>query len=342
MTIPPDDVHRILCIKPRGIGDIVLSTIVLDNLTAFFRDARIDYLTEGFAADAVRDLPQVHEVITMDRGDSLLSVIRKVRRRRYDLLLDLWSNPRSAQITFLSGARFRVGYGYRGRRYAYNLRGTAERGSGHSAEHNLALLAPIGVPVVSRRIHYAVRPDEAQRAKTWLTRRFGDRPVVGLVPSGGWPSKRCPPSTWIALGQALRLRYDPGFVVLWGPGDEADAAGIVDGLHAVLAPPTSVPSMAGFLAGCSLVIANDSGPMHIAAALDIPTIGLFGPTDPTRHGPYGPRGRVVIKRDLHCIICNALTCPYGHECFLQLPVDDLLARAGELDAAYGIFRGTAR
>ncbi len=342
VTLPPNDVHRILCIKPRGIGDIVLSTIVLDSLAAAFPGTEIDYLTEAFAADAVRDLPQVHGVITTGRGESIFSVIRKVRRRRYDLVLDLWSNPRSAQITFLSGARFRTGFAYRGRRYAYNLPGTAERGDHHSAEHNLELLAPLGVPVVSRRIHYAVLPDEAQHARAWCAERSGGKPVVGLVPSGGWASKRCPPSTWIAIGEALRRRYDPWFLVLWGPGDEADAAAIVSGLGAALAPPTTVRAMAAFLGTCALVVANDSGPMHIAAALGVPTIGLFGPTDPSHHGPYGPRGAVVIKRDLHCIICDKLTCPYGHECMLQLPVDDLLARVEELNTGNGIFPGTGR
>jgi ADP-heptose:LPS heptosyltransferase len=339
VTFFPGDVHHILCIKPRGIGDIVLSTIILDNLSAFFHDATIDYLTEGFAADAVRDLPQVHEVIEMGKGTSLLTVVRAVRKRRYDLVIDLWSNPRTAQITFLSGARYRVGFSYRGRRYAYNLPGTAERGRHHSAEHNLELLIPLGVPVVSRRIQYVVRPEEIQRARGWCEEHFGDRPIIGLVPSGGWASKRCEASTWIAVGRALRQRYDPAFLVLWGPGDETDAAAIVSGLGATLAPPTSVRAMAAFLRTCALVIANDSGPMHVAAALLVPTIGIFGPTDPALHGPYGSRSAVVIKRDLHCIICNALVCPYGHECMLQLPVGDLCARVEELDAAGRIFPG---
>jgi lipopolysaccharide heptosyltransferase II len=330
-------VQHILCIKPRGIGDIVLSTILLDNLAAHYTGARIDYLTEAFAADAVRDLPQVHQVLTIDPGESIFSVIRKVRRQRYDLVMDLWSNPRSAQITFFSGARYRSGYAYRGRRYAYNLPGTADRGSHHSAEHNLELLLPLGVPVVSRRIHYTVLPDELQRARQWCSERFRNHAVVGLIPSGGWPSKRCPPPTWIAIGRALQQDYDVRFLVLWGPGDETDAAAIVGGLDAVLAPPTTVRAMAAFLSTCSLVIANDSGPMHIASALGIPTIGVFGPTDPAHHGPYGPRGAVVSKQDLHCIVCNRLTCPYGHECMVQLPVEQLLARVAALDARQPLF-----
>ena len=82
--------------------------------------------------------------------------------------------------------------------------------------------------------------------------------------------------------------------------------------------------MGGFIKNCSIVLANDSGPMHIAAALNIPTLGIFGPTNPKAHGPYSENSSYVIKEDLFCIICNLLECPYHHECMLQLPVDNVL------------------
>lgn len=332
MKIPREEIRRILCIKPRGIGDIVLSTIVLESLAAAYPSAVIDYLTEDFAADAVRNTPLVNDVVGIKTRESVLRTAWRVRKRRYDLVIDLWSNPRSAQITLLSGARYRVGYAYRGRKYAYNILGTGERGDHHSAEHNLQLLKPLGIEVVSRRIHFSTLPEDDAAATQWIFARFGRRPVIGIVPSGGWPSKRCPPATWIAICQGLMQRYHPAFLVLWGPGDENDAAAISKGagLDIALAPPTPVRLMAAFLKMCTLVIANDSGPMHIAAALDVPTIGIFGPTDPGKHGPLGPNAGFVIKTDLHCSVCNKLECPYGHECMTQLPVEALLAKAEAL------------
>ena len=85
--------------------------------------------------------------------------------------------------------------------------------------------------------------------------------------------------------------------------------------------------MSALINNCSLIIANDSGPMHISAALGIPTLGLFGPTDPKKHGPYSENSNYVIKSDLHCIICNKLTCPYNHECMKELPIDEVLMKA---------------
>jgi ADP-heptose:LPS heptosyltransferase len=332
MKIPRDEIHRILCIKPRGIGDIVLSTIVLDSLAAAFPTATVDYLTEEFAAAAVRNLPLVSEVLGMGKNASVFSTAWRIRKRKYDLVIDLWTNPRSAQITFLSGARYRVGYAYRGRKYAYTILGTGERGSHHSADHNLELLKALDIPVVSRTIHFATRLEDDATARQWLSGRFGQRPIVGIVPSGGWASKRCTPGTWIAICKILAQKYRPAFVVLWGPGDEKDAAEILRGVtdDIELAPATSIGLMAAFLKSCSLVIANDSGPMHIAAALGVPTIGLFGPTDPRHHGPLGPNSGYVVRSDLHCIMCNRLQCPYGQECMTQLPLDALSAKVEEL------------
>ena len=128
MKINPAEIKKILCIKPRGIGDIVLSTIILENLHNHFPNAKIDYLTEHFAKYSVANNPLVNKVLTMHKAEFAIKVAWKIRKEKYDLLIDLWSNPRSAQITFFSGVKYRVGFAYRGRKYAYNILGTSEKG----------------------------------------------------------------------------------------------------------------------------------------------------------------------------------------------------------------------
>ncbi|HEX9658550.1 MAG TPA: glycosyltransferase family 9 protein [Bacteroidota bacterium] len=332
MSVPlihPEEIHNILCIKPRGIGDIVLSTIVLENLAAHFPDASIDYLTEDFAKPAVESHPLVRRVHTMRKTEFVGAVAWRLRREKYDLVVDLWTNPRSAQITLLSGARYRVGYAYRGRKYAYNLLATKERGEVHSAEHNLELLRPIGVPIVSKKIQFVVRPEDEEGAKRfWVRQKNHSNPIAAIVPGGGWASKRCDPTKWIEIALALHKNFEVQLLILWGPGDEVDAEAIQKGLGeaALLAPKTTVGEMAGFMKMCALVLANDSGPMHISAAMGIPTIGIFGPTDPAKHGPYSTTSAFVHKADLHCIVCNHLECPYDHECMKDLSVRSVLEK----------------
>ncbi|MDO8550998.1 MAG: glycosyltransferase family 9 protein, partial [Ignavibacteria bacterium] len=128
MNIQQSSIKKILIIKPRGIGDVVLSTILLDNYKAHFKNATIDYLTEPFAKPAVEHLPDVNKVLTMKRDEFPLKAALTVRKEKYDLLIDSWVNPRTALITFLSGVKYRVGFAYRGRKYAYNILATSERG----------------------------------------------------------------------------------------------------------------------------------------------------------------------------------------------------------------------
>jgi lipopolysaccharide heptosyltransferase II len=328
MIIKKSEIKKILCIKPRGIGDIVLSTIVLDNLIAHFPSVKIDYLTEHFAKSAVENNPLVNKVITIDKKEFPLKAALKIRKEKYDMILDLWSNPRSAQITFLSGVKYRVGFAYRGRKYAYNFLATSSKGEHHSAEHNLELLKAIDVPIVSKKIHYYVDDKDDIAAKDFIKKNFrGDKKIMGIIPSGGWPSKRCDASKWVEIGKAITEKHNVGFLILWGPGDEKDANYIkVNLANSVLASKTTVSEMSGFIKNCNIILANDSGPMHIAAALNIPTLGIFGPTNPKAHGPYSENSTYIIKEDLFCIICNLLECPYHHECMLQLPIDNILKK----------------
>jgi lipopolysaccharide heptosyltransferase II len=327
------EIKKILLIKPRGIGDIVLSTIVLDNLSSYFPASEIHYLVEEFAKQSVENNPLIKKIHTMQKTEFAYSVARRIRKEKYDLIIDMWSNPRSAQITFLSGAKHRVGYSYRGRRYAYNIKANSGRGDVHSAEHNLELLKAIDVPITSKNIHYHINENSQEKADTFFQEsKLINKTIIGIIPSGGWESKRCDAEKWIEICRELIRQFDVSLLLLWGPGDEIDVEKIKVKLknEIVLSPETDVDEMAALINNCDLIIANDSGPMHIAAALDVPTLGLFGPTDPKNHGPYNTNSDYIIRDDLHCIICNKLTCPYDHECMKELPADEVMLKVDQL------------
>ncbi|HSR17960.1 MAG TPA: glycosyltransferase family 9 protein [Ignavibacteriaceae bacterium] len=320
MHIKREQINKILIIKPRGIGDVVLSTIVLDNLVIRFPSAIIDYLTEEFARPVLENNPLVNKILIMGKSEFSLKVAWRIRKEKYDMILDLWSNPRTAQITFFSGAKYRVGFAYRGRKYAYNIKASEERGEHHSAEHNLELLKAIDVPIISKKIHCYVSELNIELGRESLNKNLNGITAVGIIPSGGWPSKRCDAIKWVEICKTIKNKYDVVFLILWGPGDEIDAEFIYKNLpdETILAPQTDLSAMMGLIKNCDMIIANDSGPMHIAAALGIPTLGIFGPTNPKAHGPYSENSAYVLKEDLFCIICNRLECPYHHECMLQL------------------------
>jgi len=323
------NIKKILIIKPRGIGDVVLSTILLDNLKSHFKNATIDYLTEPFAKPAVEHLKDITKVLTMRRDEFPLNVALKIRKEKYDLLIDSWVNPRSALISFLSRVKYRVGFAYRGRKYAYNILATSERGGDHhSAEHNLELLKPLGVPIISKRIQFNVPDNEIKKAENFLSRLLPqNKTVVGILPAGSWPSKKFDKVRWVDICKIIKEKYNVVFLLLWGPGDKDDAEFIHNYFpeDSLMIPDTNLILMSAFIKQCEIIIANDSGPMHIAVALGIPVLGIFGPTDPKGHGPYSANSSYVIKEDLFCIICNRLECPYNHECMKDLPDQKILS-----------------
>ena len=334
MKIDQTEIKKILCIKPRGIGDIILSTIVLENLRTAFPKAEIHYLTEEFAKRAVENNPFVSKILTYNKSESIFSIIKKVRSEKYDLVLDLYSNPKTAQITFFSGAKYRAGYNKKGRRYAYNFIGQLGTMGKHAAEDNLVLLDTLNIPIISKNIFYQTTEEEKKFAGKFLSDKINkdEFRLIGIIPSGGWESKRCDASKWIEICNEIQKNIKTKFIILWGPGDEKDAREISDGVNPtpLITPETSFGELSALIEQCDLVIANDSGPMHAAAALGIPTIGIFGPTNPENHKPFSTNSDFMIKSDLFCIICNKLVCPYNHECMLELDPKEFVIKAKKL------------
>jgi len=331
MKIDKEYVKKILVIKLRGIGDVVLSTIIFDSLQENFPDAKIDFLTEKASFPVLENLPQINDVIEFNRKSTIerLKLFPKIRAKKYNLVLDLFSNPATAQLTFLSGAHYRIGFPYRGRKYAYNLFGPSERGKFHAGLLHLEVLKAFGVEISSQRLYFNLGNNAYPFVNQYVSLiDIMDNLVVGLIPSGGWSSKRCEPEKFAEIGDKIAEKYGAKILILWGPGDLNDAEKIrtIMKYKAVLAPKSSLREMGALISRCSFVIANDSGPMHIATALDIPVLSLHGPTDPKLQGPLGDKHEWIRLEGLDCIGCNLLECPKKHECFTQLPVGDVIKK----------------
>lgn len=325
---PKPDLHhvrRILVIKLRAIGDVLLSTIVLPNLRAAFPDAQIDFLTEAPARSVVEGHPALdHAIIFHPAKDSIIRLFVKLHRIRYDLVIDLFCNPRSAQMCFATRAAIRAGYPFRGRAWAYTSHVTQRSGEIHNTEFNLDALRHLGIPIVERRVSMPCSAEDAAWADAVIAPlRATGRRIVALNPSGTWQTKRWPLGKFAALADLL-VREDGVLpLLLWGPGEESDIQEIETLMHerAYRPPPSTLPQLAALLARCDAMISNDAGPMHIGAAVGIPVLGIFGPTNPLLQGPFNPRSTWVRREDLECIACNKTSCAIGTVCMTDLTVD---------------------
>ncbi len=335
MKLDKSKINKILCIKLRGIGDVILSTVVFDNLRKEFPNATIDYLTEPPSKAALEKLSFLNEIILYKKKQFFggLKTIAKIFFNNYDLVLDFYSNPRTAMITFFSRAKYRAGFPYRGRTYAYNLFGPTERDKFHAAQLHLEYLKNIGIKAESSNLHFGLDEKDISLAEVFYKNNFGENDfVVVLSPSGGWESKKCDASKFVEIAEAVHQKYHAKFLILWGPNDRDDAIVIQKDLKdtAVLAPNTTIREGAAFMKLAKLVIANDSGPMHISTAVGTPTLSIHGPTNPNLQGPFGDKHESIRLEELDCIGCNLLKCPRKHECFLELPIAKVIEKVDHL------------
>jgi ADP-heptose:LPS heptosyltransferase len=322
-----DPVKKILLIKLRAIGDVLLSTAVLPDLNAAFPGAEIDFLTEKFCAGVLSGNPFISSVLAFDpKAESGGSLIRRVRKNRYDVVIDLFGNPRSAVVTLLSGARLRVGYRFNWRRLCYNRVVEPRGGEVHNVEFNRDALRRLDVPAGEGRPLFPIDAVTEAFAGEFLAAHnpAGGRIVV-LNPGGGWISKRWRPAQFAALGRRISEGDGSRILVVWGPGEEAEANGVgaAIGPAAIVAPPTTLKQLGSFLKRASVLVTNDSGPMHIAAALGVPVVAIFGPTVPKLQGPVFTEAEVVTLASLECLGCGYTLCPIGNPCMIDLPVEDV-------------------
>ncbi len=333
-AIETSKIRRILVIKLRAVGDVLLSTIVLRSLRAAFPSADIDFMTEPPAKDLLTGNPDISRVIVYDRNTKgPLRYLLDVRRTRYDLVIDLFGNPRTAVLALASAAPYRIGFDFRGRRYAYTHRVHSRGDRVHNTQFNLDALEAVGIPIVDRSVPFRFSPADAEYVDKFLRGHSPEgTPLVAINAGGGWYTKRWALDRFAALADRLEERYSVGIVLPWGPGQKTEVEELSRMMMhpPLIPPPTTLTQLGALFRRCAFVVSNDSGPMHIAAAVGTPVLGIYGPTNPTLQGPYGKNHVVVRREGLECLGCNLTKCPIGHPCMKELSVETVWGAVEDL------------
>lgn len=358
MDSDPTRPSRILIVRLSALGDVVHALPLLDALRRAHPGAHIGWLVEDRAASLLVGHPQIDRVWVAPRSEAsrllrrgrllaaagvLLRFVRELRAARYALTIDVQSNGRSSALAWASGARRRIGFSsVYAKEWAPWL--STERVSPdrrlHKVARNLELLGPLGVDTRGARPRLAI--SEAARARARERTASLGRPRVALHPgvSGFGAIKQWEPARFARTARRLAEEHGACCIVTWGPGERELAEGVVaaSGGAARLAPRTdSILELAALYELCDLVVGGDTGPLHLAAALGVPVVGLYGPKDPEIYGPWdgrtGQRARAV-RRPVHCSPCRRRTCP-NVICMPAIQVDDVVAAAREALAESG-------
>jgi heptosyltransferase III len=321
------EIKKILLIKLRGIGDVLLSTPVIENLRKRFPDAQIDFLTEPPSKDIISDNPFLSNSLIFGRYQKgVLKFILDLRKAKYDLIIDLFGNPRSAIMTFLANSKYRVGYSYRNRRYAYNILLKSESDLLHNIDFNLYVLKALDIPVNDRNLNIFIKEKDKIFAEKFFKDNFSNANlVIGINAGGGWETRMWGFHKFAELSDRLIENFGAKILLFWGPGEEYIYQRIRESMHyePVIAPITNLKEMSALYRRCSFVVSNNSGPMHIADASGTPILGIFGPTSPFHQGPVGKDCITMVKEGLDCLGCSLLKCPIGNICMTGLSVDEV-------------------
>ena len=326
--IDPNRIRKILIIKPSAFGDIVHTLPVLNALHGRFPHAQIDWVVGHGLHTFLEGHAMIHRlwVIKKDEWKKLrrlnetLTEIRELtaglRAEKYDVALDLSGLLRSGLIAFVSGAAIRLGFeeSDEGSPLFYTHKIKGDMGI-HAVDRYLKLAAVLGCELGT--VDYPFAP---YNSSTEVCQKIPERYAL-LSPSAGKPANQWPAERFGALAAMLPMPS----VVISSAADAHIADTVVShskGKAISIAGQTSLKSLISVVGGATCLITNDTGPMHVAAALNIPVFALFGPANPIRTGPYGV-GHTVIQKQLDCSPCYAWK-PCSHwRCMRELSVDDV-------------------
>jgi heptosyltransferase I len=325
---------KALLVRLSSIGDVVHT---LPALAALHRHGwEADWLVEPPSRLLLEGNPLLGQVMAVPSrkafgGGPALRSLRSLRARRYAAALDFQGLWKSGAWARLSGARRVIGWERGSRREPSSGVLMTERavrsGGGHVIDKNLALLRPLGIEAVGlREFPLPFSAEAVARADAGLA-DLGAGGLVVLNPGGGWASKLWPAERFGELAKGLRgLGLRP--LVSWGPGEEALSERVVaaSGGAAARSFPTTLLDYVEIARRARLVVAADTGPLHLACAVGTPVVALFGPTDPARNGPFAHED-VVIRRTPACAPCYSRTCARHAGVMSAIGVAEVLAAA---------------
>lgn len=304
---------NILIVRLGALGDVVHAIPAAAALRAAFPDARLDWLVEAKHREILALVTVLDRVIAVRRASlaGWSEAIRELRQTPYDVALDLQGLMKSAVLARASGAARVIGFSIwhlreKAARPFYSQTGSDQVGV-HVIQKNLRLLETIGVK--DDRIEFPLAHVESAALRSIRSIVGEGQPFALINPGAAWPNKRWPPERFGEIAMFLRDVRGIASFVLWGPGEEQLARAVSEASAAAArpAPPTSMADLLALSREASLMISGDTGPLHIAAAAGTPTVAIFGPTDPSRNGPWSADD-VVISRYEGC------GCHYDRRC----------------------------
>ena len=337
--------HRILIVRTDRLGDVLLSTPVIKALRQKFPQGYISMMVAPYTKEAVEGNPDLDEVIVFDKdaeNKGWLATFRfakGLRKKKFDLAILLHPTVRIHLLTFISGIPRRLGYD---RKFKFlltdRIKHSKQRGEKHESEYALDLIRYLGIEPIDKTLFMPIKKESEE----WVDTLFKEKEIkandkllilhaTASCDSKVWPAKR-----FAEVADRLVQKYGFKVFIVSGPKDIQKAAKVEKNMHSKLVDlsgKTSISQLASLLRRCQLFISTDSGPMHMASALGVPVVAIFGRSQvglsPQRWGPLGPQNKILYK-NVGCTICLAHDCQKDFACIKSISVEDVFKAAEEI------------
>lgn len=331
LMILDNEINSILVSRLRFMGDVILTTPLLEALRKGFPRARITYLTERPYHTLLENHPCVDKILSLNLRSSLdqIKLFLEIKKCYFDIAIDLFGNPRSALLNFMSGARFRIGGDFRGRKVLYTHKIRDDGTPKTAVEFHMNYLRPIGTSCKVSEPMIVVTSEEKTWARRYLSKKGFKRQemVIGIHSGGSWPAKQWFPERFAGLANRLKKETEAQILLTMGPGEEKVVQSVIKDCNFQIPEPEvfSPRQMAALLSVIDIFISNDCGPMHLAPAVGTKTVGVFGPGEPEIWFPYKRNlGHRIVHREIGCSRCHQDICD-SLECMKVIQIDDVFS-----------------
>jgi lipopolysaccharide heptosyltransferase I len=327
---------RLLILKPSAMGDIVHTLPLLASLRKSFPSWYIAWGVKEKFSELLEKHPYLDKAIIW-RGRGFWNFLREIRRKRFDIVLELQGLFRTGFVAYLSRAPQRWGFSKEEakERQSMFLNIKIQTTSAHIVDKYLDFAEHLGADRVTEFL--IPKKESAREYIGHYLQNTGVSPshkLIALIQSTGWENKTWKSERFAQLGRLLSLKENWKVIVIGGIGEsEKKKAQRIKKMAAdklLVAPATTVSQLVSLLRRCSMAIGGDTGPLHLAAALGVPVIGLYGPTSPSRNGPYTDK-KEVIYHNLPCSPCWKRTCKIKtNECMDSIQVEEVMDKVESL------------
>jgi lipopolysaccharide heptosyltransferase I len=335
---------RSICIlRLSSIGDVIHTLPVADLIRERYPAARITWIAEKTMAPLLRHHPAIDQLLLVDTKrwrkrflspavwKEVVGFLQYFRSQNFDLALDFQGLFRSAVLARVSGAERRIGMAHADRREKWSSfllnefsEETAEKR--HIIEKNLAMLEPLDIASEKHALNFHIYPDE--EAVVYVEeelKKLDLQEFVLINPGASWITKMWESHKFTRLIDSIYNDLHLPALVLWGPGEKHLADRIVRKCisPAMVAFSTNLSELIALIPKGRLMVSGDTGPLHLASAIGIPVVGIYGPTDPARNGPWNPHDSACTIH-YNCSPCHLRVCPIGIQCMKKLDLEPVL------------------